>query len=365
MLSFDSSSRGINLYYKDIINSIDSENKNAAKQLMLQTFTNIEETIKIKERFSEGKLHQLWIDQYWKLINRKSIKKTQVQVIQNMDYIDARFLISSPQFCWLHLCNMKSQIFIINYLGLQINFCYFIQFYDNYMNKFNLCISIEQVDRQYIFVYVQDEYRKCNLGQLQPSHLIKFLPKQKYLVIVVIIGTTIVLKIFLYKKQLERQLFVVQRLQNFSVSKQLQGKLDFDSDDEKIRVIIKMETADFSFQQLTLKEQKDEQSSAYEQLIKSSIMILIKYSKHHNHIVQNSIIYHLISSSFHINQIFELRGQNIRRINEFISVNKKQIRLLAFQTSQKSVEYMQFTCIPTIYTRYFITFSHVQSNISG
>ncbi|CAD8129367.1 unnamed protein product [Paramecium sonneborni] len=117
---------------------------------------------------------------------------------------------------------------------------------------------------------------------------------------------------------------------NFSVSKQ---KLEIDSDDK---------LPNFSYDQIfilitgqSLKEQKNEESSAYEKLIKSQIKILVTHSKNHNNIVYNSIICHLISSSFHINQIFLLRGQ-MKTFLQFLcnsSGNSNYFDPLSFQQS--------------------------------
>ncbi|CAD8105971.1 unnamed protein product [Paramecium sonneborni] len=312
MQSLDGSSR-------DIINSIDSANKITAKQFMKQTFTDTEARIKInkqQEMLPEETLNQSQIDQQGKLITIKSTldinalqEKTKVQiVIESFMYGFANF----PLFYYIILLIASRQYEVIGfynqlYLGLQIVLCFSISFYDNFMNKINLYKSIEQADKQQIFVYVQDEFRECSLGQLQPGHLIKLLPKQKCPADGIIIGTSGVSENIPIQEVGGQTITRRAGVANFSVSKQLEGKLEFDQDDKKVRITIKMETgqfcldfqqqnririlqANYSFDEIfilitgqTLKEQKDEQSSAYE---KTKINPKLGFSLH----IQNILI---------------------------------------------------------------------------
>ncbi|CAD8091696.1 unnamed protein product [Paramecium primaurelia] len=312
MQSLDGSSR-------DIINSIDSANKITAKQFMKQTYTDNEARIKINKLQDlppEETQNQSQIDQQGKLITIKSTltinalkEKSKFQIIiESFLYGFANFpllyyiilLIASIQYQVIGFYNQL-------YLGLQIVFCFLITFYDTFMNKINLYRSIEQADQQQIYVYIEDEFRECSIGQLQPGHLIKLLPRQKCPTDGILVGTTGVSEniplLEIGGQTITRRAGVA----NFNVGRQLEGKLEFDSENKKVRVTMKMETNQFcldfqqqnkiqilqannSFDEIfilvtgqTLQEQKQDQSSAYE---KTKINPKLGFSLH----IQNIII---------------------------------------------------------------------------
>ncbi|CAD8097382.1 unnamed protein product [Paramecium primaurelia] len=312
MQSLDGSSR-------DIINSIDSANKITAKQFMKQNYTDTEARIKINKLHDQPQeeiLNQSQIDLQGKQITIKSTltinalyEKTKFQIIiESFLYGFANF----PLLYYIILLIASINYEVIGfynqlYMGLQIVFCFLISFYDTFMNKINLYRSIEQADQQQIFVYIEDEFRECSLGQLQPGHLIKLLPKQKCPADGIIVGTSGVSENIPILEIGGQTITRKAGVANFSVGRQLEGKLEFDSEDKKVRVTLKMETAQFShdFQQQnkirilqannsfdeiyilvtgqTLQEQKEIQSSAYE---KTKINPKLGFSLH----IQNIII---------------------------------------------------------------------------